>query len=112
MSEIPYWQPTDKLGARWVRAVMRRLLDIGSPAERITVRYNSDRAPIQYPSTRGEEPAGVRVLRIVRAESGDRKLRQAGNEIEWEWKGNTLEISLIDGLSSVVEYDVTLELVR
>ena len=111
MSEIPYWQPSDRAAARWVRGVMRALLDL-SPPERMVVRYNSDRAPISYPMPRGPEPVAVRVLRAVRAESGDRDLRQSSNEVEWEWKGNALEISLIDGLASVAEYDVTIELVR
>lgn len=111
MSQIPPWRPSDRAAARWVRGVMRVLLDL-APPERIVVRYNSDRAPISYPVTRGPEPTAVRVLRAVRAESGDRDLRQSGNEIEWEWRSGSLEVSLINGLASVAEYDVTLELVR
>lgn len=113
--QIPTWEPDSIMGARWVRAVeavLKWLVGRQAPY-RATVRYNNDRAPIRYPVPRGlREPAEVRVLKAVRVGGGDQSLRLGGYGIQWYWRGSELEVSVVDGLASVAEYDLTLELVE
>lgn len=113
--KIPSWEPSDIIAARWTRgveAVLGWLVGRQQPY-RLTVRYNNDRAPIRYPVLRGtREPAEVRVLKASRVGGGDQSLRLSGYGIQWYWRGSELEVSIVDGLASVAEYDLTLELVE
>ena len=112
--KLARWSPKDRMTDRWVASVeaVLKWLEGQSRSLRLVVTYNSDRAPIRYPVPAGTpEPTEVRVMRAVRKESGDRDLRASGYGVEWYWRGRELEVSIIDGLGSVVEYDLVLELV-